>query len=111
MGLIYDFVLGALREQDSTPPTVIEQSTVDAEIDILPGNSLYVFSKPLNTLSIEMIEKSLKESNIIFTTAETITVSLPENVGIIGNMEFAGNKTYIISIKNNLAVSGEISYE
>ena len=55
---------------------------------------------------VNMYIGSMFESEIWFTASLSgVSVNLPHNVRIIGDTSFHNGSSYVISIKNNLAVS------
>ena len=79
-----------------------------AVIDVY-SNTRYVFTNPLTSLSVSYIEDSNFESEIQFTAGESIMVEFPSTLKFIGPVGFNAYKSYIVNIKNNIAVVA--SYE
>ena len=89
--------------------TIVYNSNTAAAIDI-NENTIYIFTNPINELTLSTVADSTLESEIQFTVADSgAKISFPASVGIIGSMEFMAGKKYILSIKNGFAVSGEIT--
>ena len=62
----------------------------------------------ITSLTITEVTTSDYQTNIFFTSGNSITVNLPVSLKIIGNMDFQANTQYVISILNNIAVLGTI---
>lgn len=71
------------------------------------GNRSYRYTQPLTSLTVEYIENSPLESEIIFTTGDEITASIPASVGVVGILTILANKSYVLSIKNNILTAAE----
>ena len=63
----------------------------------------------LTSLTITANDTSDQEITIYFTAGTTILVSLPASLQYIGSVPvFEANKTYAISILNNICVAGQV---
>lgn len=63
----------------------------------------------LTSLTITANDTSNNEINIYFTAGNTISVSLPASIHYVGTAPyFEANRTYAISILNNILISGEV---
>lgn len=71
------------------------------------GNRSYRYTQPLTSLTIESVENSPLESEIIFTAGDTITASIPASVGVVGILTILAYKSYVLSIKNNILTVAE----
>lgn len=71
------------------------------------GNRSYKYTQPLASIAIESIENSPLESEIIFTTGNTFTASVPASIGVVGILTLLANKSYVLSIKNNILTAAE----
>lgn len=97
------------NKADKVSIVEIEGSSVTQEIQ---PNKLYIFGEVTNltiTLSQE-ISGILNEYMFQFTSGSTATIlSLPETIKWIGDNTIESNKTYQVSIINNLAVLGGVT--
>ena len=85
--------------------TITDDTSTDAAIDILKANRRYVFTQPITSLSVNAIEDSNLESVIEFTVGESdANVQLPASLKMVNRASFKRNESYIISVKNNIAV-------
>jgi hypothetical protein len=73
------------------------------------ANTTHIYQKPLTSLYISTVDVSVQETTIYFTAGSSITVTLPASVKTIGTMSFEPNKSYVISIKDGIAVSAEVN--
>ena len=73
----------------------------------MKANRVYKFTQPLTQLNIESVDNSVFESEIIFTAGSSISVAVPSSVGVIVMPTFSAGKSYVISIKNGIAVGAE----
>ena len=63
----------------------------------------------LTSLTVTANDTSDQEINIYFTAGTTILVSLPAGLQYIGSAPvFEANKTYAVSILNNICVAGQV---
>jgi hypothetical protein len=88
-----------------SPPTseVVSNNGEAVTVNIF-ANRRYTYQKPITSLTISHIDNSDLESELIFTTGESITVSFPDNLMFVGNRYCAPNNKYILNVKNNIAV-------
>lgn len=64
----------------------------------------------LTSLTVTANDTSADETNIYFTAGSSISVSLPNTLKFIGSTPtFSPNKQYVLSIANNILISGEVS--
>jgi hypothetical protein len=73
----------------------------------MKANRQYVYKQPLIQLTIESVDNSVLESEILFTAGDSISVAVPSSVGVIAMPTFTAGKSYAISIKNGIAVGAE----
>lgn len=93
-----------------TQAIVADTSSTSATITSVAGNTRYTFSEALTALTLTAVVDSNLESEIQFTTdAGGCTLTVPNTLKWIGSNTISASKEYIISIKNNIAVLGEIS--
>ena len=83
---------------------VITNTTSTVATISMAANTRYVFTKPLTSLTISSVEDSNFESEVQFTSGNSITVSMPDGLHYAGYIEFKNNTNYIINIKNKIAV-------
>ena len=86
---------------------VVDNSSTSLTIYAM-ANTTHVYQKPLTRLYISTVDVSVQETTIYFTAGSSITVTLPASVKTIGSMSFEPNKSYVISIKDGVAVSAEV---
>ena len=91
----------------SSQTTVTNSSSTAAVIGSLAANTRYVYTKALTSLKVSAVVDSSMESEIQFTAGSSITVELPASLGVIGEPTFEAGKSYVISVKNNIAVAAE----
>lgn len=86
-------------------------TSADTNLNVVP-NSIYNFkNNAITTLTITggVSIDNYKEIEIYFTSGNSITVTIPNNMKTIGDFTFAPNKSYVISICNGIAVRGELN--
>ena len=88
----------------SPPTTEVVSNNVSAITVYMYANRRYTYQKPVTSLTISYIEDSDLESELIFTTGESITVSFPDALRFVGNRYCAPDNKYILNVKNNIAV-------
>lgn len=70
------------------------------------------FTQPISSLTLATVENSHANSVIQFKSGDSIIVSWPNTVNILGSADdepvFVPNASYIISITNNLLIASEI---
>lgn len=89
---------------------VADTSSTSATITSVASNTRYTFSQPLTALTLTAVVDSNLESEIQFTSdAGGCTLTVPNTLKWIGSHTINASKEYIISIKNNVAVLGEIA--
>lgn len=100
----------------SSQTTVTNSSSTAAVIGSLAANTRYVYTKALTSLKVSAVVDSSMESEIQFTAGASINVDLPASLGMIGDDDtddtdgepvFEAGKSYIINVKNNIAVAAE----
>lgn len=100
----------------SSQTTVTDSSSTAAVIGSLAANTRYVYTKALTSLKVSAVVDSSMESEIQFTAGASINVDLPASLGMIGDDDtddtdgepvFEVGKSYIINVKNNIAVAAE----
>jgi hypothetical protein len=91
----------------SSQTTVTDSNSTAAVIGSLAANTRYVYTKALTSLKVSAVVDSSMESELQFTAGSSITVELPATLGVIGEPSFEAGKSYIISVKNNIAVAAE----
>lgn len=85
-----------------------DTSSTTVTINSLVGNNRYVYTQPLTSLTITAVQDSNLESELQFTTdAGGCNASYPASLKWIGSNILDAGKSYIISIKNSIAVMGE----
>ena len=88
-------------------PYTIEKITGNGAktLALAKRDHVYIYTGTLTSLTVTAIENTDAITDIIFTAGTSITVTLPSTVkkpeGFAG---FAADKTYEISILNNLAI-------
>ena len=102
--------------------TVTDSTATTATIANLAANTRYVFTQPLTSLTVGAVTDSVLESEIQFTAGDSIGVDFPASLGMVGiddtddtgdtgdtyeEPAFEPGKSYIINIKNNIAVAAE----
>lgn len=92
----------------ATMSTVTDNTSTTASLAIA-SCVRKVFTQPLTSLTVSSVVDSEEESEIVFTAGTGITVSFPESLGFIGEPSFEAGKSYIINIRNNVAVCAEYS--
>lgn len=103
-----DAVWGEPIEMKGIPGKVVD-TTATAPTLAVNANTVYIYQKALTHLTISSVDISVQETTIYFTAGSTITVSLPASVKTIGSMSFDPDKSYVISIKDGIAVSAEVN--
>jgi hypothetical protein len=106
MGAYSDFVANKLyggNPSGGVMTEVVNSSSTTATLTVAAGLR-YVFTKPLTSLVVSKVENYAYESEIVFTAGTGITVAFPETLGWIGEPSFEAGKSYIINIRNNVAV-------
>lgn len=102
-------VIPVVPENILSKPTesILEEASVT--ISILNSNYKYICSNPITSLNITALDstKCEIETTIIFTTGDTISVSIPEDIKIVGDYNFEPNKNYIMCFWENNLVSAE----
>lgn len=93
------------------PQDVITYLTeTSVTIATVEANTRYEFTQPLTALTLTAVDDSNLESELQFTTdAGGCTLTVPNTLKWIGSNTISASKEYIISIKNNVAVLGEIA--
>ena len=93
--------------------TIVDDTSTEPVIDILKANRRYVFTQPIKSLFISAVDNSTLESDIEFTVGDTdAVVQLPASLKMVNRAAFKRNESYIISVKNNIAVmAGYVSSE
>jgi hypothetical protein len=98
----------------SSQTTVTDSNSTAAVIGSLAANTRYVYTKALTSLKVSAVVDSSMESEIQFTAGASINVDLPASLGMIGDDDdtdgepvFEAGKSYIINVKNNIAVAAE----
>lgn len=85
--------------------TITDNTSTEPVIDILKANRRYVFTQPITSLFVSAVEDSNLESVIEFTVGESdANVQLPASLKMVNRAAFKRNESYIISVKNNIAV-------
>ena len=85
--------------------TIVDDTSTEPVIDILKANRRYVFTQPITSLFVSAVEDSNLESVIEFTVGDTdAVVQLPASLKMVNRAAFKRNESYIISVKNNIAV-------
>lgn len=103
----YDKILEAYRDSDE-PAKMSLSGTTPTIASLLP-NTAYNGAN-LTSLTVSAVQNSTAESLIIFTTGASFTASFPASLKWInGAFSFAGNKSYIIAVANNIAIAGEVT--
>lgn len=97
----------ALKDYTALQKTITNSTATTAAIASLAANTRYVYTKALTSLKVSAVVDSSMESEIQFTAGSSITVELPAALGVIGEPTFEAGKSYIISVKNNIAVAAE----
>lgn len=107
MGAYSDFVANILYGGTPAPNAVmkeiIDRTSTSATITVSAG-CRYVFTQPLTSLTVSGVENYAFESELQFTAGDGATVSFPDTLGWMGEPSFAVGKSYIINIRNNIAV-------
>lgn len=86
--------------------SITDTTSSTITIDKTQPNTTYHFGT-ITSLTITSVTVSDYQTNIFFTAGNSITVNLPASLKIMGNMQFLANTQYVISILNNVAISGE----
>lgn len=84
-----------------------DTTSTEAVISNMEANTRYVFTQPLTSLTIEAVENSNFESEVQFSTADSITVSLPDGLKFVGLRSFYPDSNFIMNVKNEIAVIEE----
>lgn len=84
--------------------TFTDETSTTVTLDVMAANRRYVYTQPLTSLTVTAVEISTLESEIRFTAGTTITVELPSALGLIAPPIFTSGSSYIISVKDNVAV-------
>ena len=85
--------------------TIMDDTSTEPLIDILKANRRYVFTQPITQLTVNAIEDSSLESMIEFTVGNLdAVVQLPASLKMVNRAAFKRNESYIISVKNSIAV-------
>ena len=82
---------------------VTDNTSTTATLQV-KANKCYKFTRPLTQLTIESVENSVLESEVIFTAGSSIKVTIPESVAFVSTPSLINNKRHILSIKHNTAV-------
>lgn len=82
---------------------ITDTSSTTATLN-MEANTRYVFTQPMTSLTVSSVADSNFESEIQFTSGNSITVILPEDLHYVGYVEFQNNTNYIMNIKNKIAV-------
>lgn len=85
---------------------VTDDTSTTATLQI-KANRCYKFTQPLTQLTIESVEDSVFESEVIFTAGAGVSVALPASVGVVAMPTFADGKSYCLSVKHGIIVGAE----
>ena len=108
-----DQINALLANYAAVQSTVTNSTATTATIANLAANTRYVFTQPLTSLTVGTVTDSALESEIQFTAGDSIAVDFPVSLGMIGiddtadEPAFEAGKSYIINVKNNIAVAAE----
>lgn len=84
-------------------------TSATATIATLNGNNVYKYGT-LTSLTITSVEDSVYESEIYFTSGTSpTTFTYPDSLGTIGEITINASKRYVIAIKNNIMILGELN--
>ena len=98
----------ALFKQKVDAQAVVNVNSANGEVSLsVEANARYVVKSAITKLTVTSVANSNLESEIQFTAGSSITVELPASLGVIGEPSFEAGKSYIISVKNNIAVAAE----
>ena len=93
---------------DASGTYIQDDSAVAASIYVRAGEN-YVFSRPLQSLSISLEGDGKAQSTITFKTAPQFTYSLPQQARFRGSVpQLAGGKEYYITIHNGILSVDEV---
>lgn len=102
---------GVMTDPDGdliTKPVVTDTTSTSITLANAVGGTDYHYGT-LTSLTITANDTSDNEITIYFTAGSTITVSLPLTLQYIGSAPvFEANKSYVISILNNICISGMV---
>lgn len=84
-------------------PVSVAASSGTATIAKVVGGKRYVVGTPVSTLNITAVENSSRESEVVFEADSTITVNLPDTIGIVGDLpSFSGGESYVLNFRNGM---------
>ena len=89
------------------PAEVTDLTSTSITLANAAANTVYKYGT-LTSLTVSANDTSNLETLIYFTAGAGITVSLPNTLETIGDMNFGAGNKYVISILNNVAVLGVI---
>lgn len=93
---------------DKSPTIINLDNSSEVTISQLEANAIYETYAPVTKLLISSVkENSVPETIIKFQTGNTISVTIPSTVDVIGNFEFKPNSYYVMAFWNNTVVIGE----
>ena len=100
---------GEIVETSTSPrQTVTDTTSTTITLDNAVAGTDYHYGT-LTSLTVTANDTSDQEINIYFTAGTTILVSLPAGLQYIGSAPvFEANKTYAVSILNNICVAGQV---
>lgn len=87
--------------------SVVTDATSTSVALHMKANRVYEFTQPLTQLTIESVEDSVFESEVIFTAGAGVSVALPASVGVVAMPSFADGKSYCLSVKHGIIVGAE----
>lgn len=94
-----DYSIADNRIDNLKIDTIIDNETTDAVIEKLSGNTQYIFNAPLNSLTINEIDNTTFEDEIIFTSSER---DIPPTMIVVeGFWEYTWQTLISLSEENN----------
>jgi len=108
MDTFFDAVTGTLQGKDAGVKNT--SNAVNAVIPLISGSVQYVFTNPLESLTVNAVGNSPFESEVFFSAAPGgISVSFPATLDVAGEMKFEAGCRYVMRFKSNVVSLAEIS--
>ena len=88
---------------------IVNETSTALTVPELNENTYIVCSNPLTSLTVDTVEKSAKESIIIFTAGNNFNASFPADLEWIAEPNFESGKKYVLVCNYNIAAASQVS--
>lgn len=88
---------------------IVNETSTALVVPELNENTYIICSNPLTSLTVNTVEKSAKESIIIFTAGNNFTASFPADLEWIAEPTFESGKKYVLICNYNIAAASQVS--